>query len=89
VGEPMKPKRNKRAEQLDKLVKQEAKPIKKVRISWKRFSKYLIRWQLSTPILAGCVWLLPFGTVSKTIVANLIGGCTFYLVDRWIFKGER
>lgn len=54
------------------------------------FGLYLLRWQLSTPILALCVALLPWGSVAKTAMANLIGGALFYYVDRWIFrrKGE-
>lgn len=39
----------------------------------KRFILYLLRWQLSTPILALCIKTLPFNTLWKTIVANLIG----------------
>ena len=53
----------------------------------KRFLLYLLRWQLSSPILALCLlWLDPIGTVWATIIANLIGGCIFYFVDRLIFK---
>ena len=53
----------------------------------KRFLLYLLRWQLSSPILALClVWLEPVGTVWATIIANLIGGCIFFFVDKWIFK---
>lgn len=53
----------------------------------KRFLLYLLRWELSSPILALClVWLEPAGTVWATIIANLIGGCIFFFVDKWIFK---
>lgn len=53
----------------------------------KRFLLYLLRWQLSSPILALCLlWLDPIGTVWATIIANLIGGCIFYFVDKLIFK---
>ena len=52
----------------------------------KRFLLYLLRWQLSTIILAPCIYLLPFNVVTKTIIANLIGGCIFYFIDKWIFK---
>ena len=52
----------------------------------KRFILYIIRWQLSTPILALCMYLLGFNTVINTIVANLIGGCIFYFIDKMIFK---
>lgn len=52
----------------------------------KRLSLYLLRWQLSTPILFICVSFLPFSNLPKTIIANLIGGVIFFPVDRWIFK---
>ena len=53
----------------------------------KRFLLYLIRWQLSTPIL----WLVVrnlgagFGT---TVIANLIGGAIFFWVDKFIFTSK-
>lgn len=50
----------------------------------RRFVLYLIRWQLSTPIL----WLVVrhMGpSLSSTIWANLIGGAIFFWVDRFIF----
>ena len=52
----------------------------------KKFILYLIRWECSTPILALCLKLLNFGTFWNTVIANLIGGCIFYFVDKWIFK---
>lgn len=53
-----------------------------------RFVAYLIRWQLSTPVLALCMWLLGgLDIMLATIIANLIGGCIFYFVDKRIFKG--
>ena len=55
----------------------------------KKFFLYLIRWQLSSPILAVCmVWMGGWNVAIATIVANLIGGCIFFWVDRWIF-GEK
>lgn len=55
----------------------------------KKFILYLIRWQLSSPILAVClVWLASLGTVWATIIANLIGGCVFFFVDKKIFKSK-
>lgn len=55
----------------------------------KKYLMYLIRWQLSTPILAVCVALLAtYGTTFATIIANLIGGLIFFWVDRWIFKSK-
>lgn len=55
---------------------------------------YLIRWQLSTPILAPIVAIFKhshslFGTREDWIaatIANLIGGLIFFWVDRFIFK---
>lgn len=55
----------------------------------KKFILYLIRWQCSTPILALCLSKLNFGTLLNTIIANLIGGCIFFWVDKIIFKGEK
>lgn len=53
----------------------------------RRFIVYLLRWQLSSPILALClVWLEPVGTIWATVIANLIGGAIFYFVDKKIFK---
>jgi len=54
-----------------------------------RLFLYLIRWQLSTPIL----WLVVrnLGTgVESVIIGNLIGGIVFFGVDRIIFtKGKK
>jgi len=53
----------------------------------KRFILYLIRWQLSTPIL----WLVvrKLGTsLTATVIANLIGGAIFFWVDRFIFTSK-
>ncbi|MCX5707057.1 MAG: hypothetical protein NTW13_05335 [Candidatus Omnitrophica bacterium] len=53
----------------------------------KRFILYLIRWQLSTPIL----WLVvkQMGTsFQATVIANLIGGAIFFWVDRFIFTSK-
>ena len=49
---------------------------------------YLIRWQLSTPILAVVLWLFGIGVSPfiPTVVANLIGGLIFFWIDKWIFK---
>lgn len=54
-----------------------------------KFILYLIRWQLSTPILALCLNFLNFSTLVNTIIANLIGGIIFYWVDRFIFNKDR
>lgn len=51
------------------------------------FTIYLLRWQLSSPILALCMWAMGgWNIVLATIVANLIGGCLFYFVDKKIFR---
>ena len=54
----------------------------------KRYILYLIRWQLSTPILALVLYLLNTNELIETIIANLIGGMIFYWVDKKIFKEE-
>ena len=59
----------------------------------KRFLLYLLRWQLSTPVLAPIIAFFKhsptlFGTKEDWIgaaVANLIGGAIFFWVDRFIF----
>ncbi len=61
-----------------------------------RFILYLIRWQLSTPILAPIVAYFKhsdamFGTSEDWMaaaIANLIGGCIFFWVDRFIFRSK-
>lgn len=53
----------------------------------KRYLLYLLRWQLSTPILAVCVSTFVFlGNVWATVIANLIGGLIFFWIDRLIFS---
>lgn len=54
---------------------------------YKRFLLYLLRWQLSTLILAPCIALLKdYGSIVSAVVANLIGGVIFYFVDKRIFR---
>jgi hypothetical protein len=53
----------------------------------KRFLAYLFRWQLSTIILAPVVAFFANAWIAA-IVANLIGGCIFYWVDKWIFNSK-
>jgi len=55
---------------------------------YKRYLFYIFRWQLSTPILAFCLWILNFGTLTETIIANFIGGLGFFWIDRLIFKNN-
>lgn len=53
----------------------------------KKYSLYLLRWQLSTPILAIVLKLLSnMNTLTATIIANLIGGLIFFWIDKLIFK---
>lgn len=47
---------------------------------------YILRWQLSTPILYVCMLWLPFDTITKTILANFIGALIFFRVDKWIMR---
>ncbi|MFW5982039.1 MAG: hypothetical protein ACOCQO_02400 [Halanaerobiaceae bacterium] len=55
----------------------------------KRYILYLLRWQLSTPILAIVLYYLnDFNVTLATIIANLIGGLIFFWVDRFIFTSE-
>lgn len=54
----------------------------------KKYLLYLVRWQLSTPILALVLYFLAsWDTLAATIAANLIGGLIFFWVDRLIFSG--
>lgn len=53
----------------------------------KRYFLYLVRWQLSTPILAIVLSLLSnMPTLWATVIANFIGGLIFFWVDKIIFK---
>jgi len=55
-------------------------------IDFKRYFFYLVRWQLSTPILAlVLIWLASMNKWVATVIANLIGGLIFFWVDRYIF----
>lgn len=58
----------------------------KERVNMKKFLLYLVRWQLSSPILYLCLQHLNFGTFVNTVLANLIGGCIFFWIDKYIFK---
>lgn len=48
---------------------------------------YLLRWQLSTPILWLVLRKMGAGLWS-TVIANLIGGAIFFWIDRFIFTSE-
>lgn len=52
----------------------------------KKYVLYLLRWQLSTPILALILYLLNINEILETIIANLIGGLIFFWIDKLIFK---
>ncbi len=55
----------------------------------KRYGLYLVRWQLSTPILAGVLFILSqTDKITATLIANLIGGLIFFWVDRFIFTSR-
>ncbi len=54
----------------------------------KRYALYLLRWQLSTPILAICLIYFHFGSFWNTVIANFIGGLIFFWVDRFIFTSK-
>jgi hypothetical protein len=54
-----------------------------------RLLAYMLRWQLSTPILALAVIFVPGSTLFRTIVANLIGSMVFFKVDKRIMKGGK
>lgn len=55
-----------------------------------KFILYLIRWQLSGPILFACLCWLPISDkLYATIIANLIGGCLFYFVDKRILGVDK
>lgn len=54
----------------------------------RKFVYYAIRWQLSTPILWACIKYLRVIVDSDlilTIIANFVGACIFFWVDRFIF----
>lgn len=53
----------------------------------RKYLLYLIRWQLSTPILALCLLMLTgVNPLLATIIANLIGAIIMFPVDRFIFS---
>jgi len=52
----------------------------------KKYLLYLLRWQLSTPVLSIVLYILNFNVLLETIIANLIGGLIFFWVDKKIFK---
>jgi len=60
-----------------------------MQVNFKRYGLYLVRWQLSTPILAGVgIILVSMGQIASAIIANLIGGLIFFWVDQFIFTSH-
>ncbi|WAC05297.1 MAG: hypothetical protein OS112_01325 [Methanoregula sp.] len=60
-----------------------------MQVNFKRYGLYLLRWQASTPILAGVgVLLVSMGQLVAAIVANLVGGLIFFWVDQFIFTSQ-
>lgn len=63
--------------------------LSQMQVNLKRYGLYLLRWQLSTPILAGVgIILVAMGQVVSAVIANLIGGLIFFWVDRFIFTSD-
>ena len=61
----------------------------------RKFGLYLLRWQLSTPLLAPIVAIFQGGSIwgtpeswSGSAIANLLGGSIFFWVDRFIFTSK-
>jgi DNA-directed RNA polymerase subunit RPC12/RpoP len=60
-----------------------------MKVNYKRYGLYLLRWQASTPILAGVgILLASMGQWIAAIIANLIGGLIFFWVDQFIFTSQ-
>jgi len=60
-----------------------------MQVNYKRYGLYLLRWQASTPILAGVgILLATMGQLVAAVVANLIGGLIFFWVDQFIFTSQ-
>lgn len=61
-----------------------------MKVNFKRYFLYLIRWQLSTPILAVVlIFLVSLNSWVATAIANLIGGLIFFWVDSFIFTSQK
>ena len=53
----------------------------------KRFFMYLIRWQLSAPLIAIIIaYFIYLGEWAAVSLANLLAAIICFWVDRWIFK---
>ena len=55
---------------------------------YKQLFLYILRWQLSTPILALITYLTidNIGSFNSAVLANFIGSLIFFNVDKLIFK---
>jgi hypothetical protein len=51
----------------------------------KKFLCYLLRWQLSTPILWAVIYFMHLPSIEETVIANLVGGILFFWIDKKIF----
>ena len=54
----------------------------------KKFILYMLRWQISTPVIGLCYALMQdsLGLIWTAILANVIGGLVFFYPDLYIFK---
>jgi len=50
---------------------------------------YVIRWQLSTPILYIVMDSLTLPPLQKVIIANFIGALIFFPIDKHIFNNKK
>lgn len=64
---------------------------KKTKTLTKQYLIYLLRWQLSTPLLALSIFVFTIYTNEfvATIIANLIGGLIFFWIDKLIFNHNK
>ena len=55
---------------------------------YKQLFLYILRWQLSTPILALITYLTidNIGSFNSAVLANFIGSLIFFNIDKLIFK---
>lgn len=48
---------------------------------------YMVRWQLSTPVLLVVMMYFPGPVWVRTIIANIVGALIFFKIDQVIFNG--
>jgi len=58
------------------------KPMNNKKHTTKKLALYILRWQLSSPILALTVLYMTGTTTTKIITANLIGALIFFPIDK-------